>query len=108
MLRHSIYSYLTENQRKIINNDRQISELKSVQKGLFNSPTLAKQKACKDMAEAVSGARFAYDSAQSKEFDPLIAFLKSTFLILLFYIIFVGFLYLAGYSLGWIYRGFKK
>ncbi len=107
-LRGSFYSYLTENNRKIASNQALISRLEDERKSLFSSPVLAKSNECNIIKESLKKARNRYEADKIIQYDPMFAFLKTSFWFLLAYILFVGFIYLAGYSLGWIYRGFKK
>lgn len=107
-LREGYYSYWSENAKKIKSNDLLISSLEESKKILFTSPVLAKSSKCNNLQESMLSKKAIYHSRKSIQFDPVLAFFKTTILFLLIFLGVIGVLYLLGFSLGWIYKGFKK
>lgn len=106
-LRSSFWSYL-DKEKKISSNEALIARLEEEKKSLFNTPALIKRRECNIVEEELQKARNRYEADKIIQYDPIISFLKTSFWFLLAYLLVISFLYLAGFSLGWIYRGFKK
>lgn len=106
-LRATFLPYM-EKERKISSNEALIARLESEKRSFFSTPALVKRNECNTIKEGLQKARNRYEADKIIQYDPLSGFLITTFWFLLVYILIIGFLYLAGYSLGWIYKGFKK
>ena len=107
-LSEDIYWFTAESKRKIRVNEGSISILRASRDRLFNTPTLIKQRGCNKVVEDLNASKTEYETSKNRRFEPLFSFIKTFILVLIYYILFIAALYFIGYSLGWIYRGFRK
>lgn len=107
-IRTSYYWYMPENQQKVRNIDNQVTTLENEKKGLFSTPALVKNKRCHEYLNNIKTTKKNSDDANDEKYSGVVTFIATTLKVIFFYLLAISFLYLAGYSLGWIYRGFKK
>ena len=106
-LKTSIYWYYPETKRKISQNVREIESLNEQRKNL-NNPILVKKSRCDEASTRITSIKIDLSSAETVKYDSLFEFTKASFLVIFFYLLVITILYAFGFSLGWIYKGFKK